>query len=315
MSHRASLENPSYYRSNAPAFDLSDPIYNRHKTLSYHHENDTAIGQFNRLIVTQRKDFGVILDGRNLGNLLLPNRYVPEDTQLGDEVDVFIYADSEDQLIATTQSPKALVGQVAFLETVSVDYYGAFMDWGLMKDLLVPFNEQICEMSVGRRYLVYVYIEPDTHRIAGSAKINQFLDLTPANYEENEAVDLIIYEESELGYKAIINHQHIGLLYRNEVFRELTRGQTVKGYIKKQREDGKVDLSLRKPGYQGTDALAAKILKRIEKADGFLPITDKSAPEIIYDTFGVSKKRYKMAVGSLYKQRLVILEKEGIRRA
>jgi predicted RNA-binding protein (virulence factor B family) len=271
------------------------------------------IGKINQLEVLKELDFGIYLDGGELGEILMPKRYVPEGTMLGDYLEAFIYLDSEDRLIATTEKPLAQVEEFALLEVVSVAQVGAFLNWGLPKDLFVPFREQRKPMEVGEKHLVYVYLDTDTKRIAASSKIESYLDNIPVDYDENEEVDLIIINETDLGYNAIIDNSHIGVLYRNEVFQKLNPGDRVQGYIKKIRTDGKIDLRLDKIGYEKIGGLADLIISKLNQSNGFLPFTDKSSPDEIYRAFKVSKKNFKAAVGALYKQRLITLEENGIR--
>lgn len=271
------------------------------------------IGKTNQLEVLKELDFGIYLDGGELGEILMPKRYVPEGTMLGDYIEAFIYLDSEDRLIATTEKPLAQVEEFALLEVVSVAPVGAFLNWGLPKDLFVPFREQRKPMEVGEKYLVYVYLDTNTKRIAASSKIESYLDNIPVDYDENEEVDLIIINQTDLGYNAIVDNCHIGILYKNEVFQELNAGDRVQGYIKKIRPDGKIDLRLDKVGYEKIGGLADLIISKLNQSNGFLPFTDKSSPEEIYRTFKVSKKNFKAAIGALYKQRLIALEQNGIR--
>jgi hypothetical protein len=271
------------------------------------------IGKINHLEVLKELDFGIYLDGGDLGEILMPNRYVPEGTMPGDFIEAFIYLDSEDRLIATTEKPLAMVEKFALLEVVSVTPVGAFLNWGLPKDLFVPFREQRKPMEVGKKYLVYVYLDADTKRVAASSKIEQFLDNIPVDYDENEEVDLIIVNETDLGYNAIIDYSHLGVLYKNEVFQELNPGDKVQGFIKKIRTDGKIDLRLDKIGYEKITSFVDRIIVELQKNKGFLPLTDKSSPEEIYKTFKISKKNFKAAIGALYKKRFIALEEDGIR--
>ncbi len=272
------------------------------------------IGKYNVLKVVKDLDFGLYLDGGDeLGEILIPRRYVPVNCTVDSELEVFIYLDSEDRLIATTEMPDATVGQFAFLEAVSVSQVGAFMDWGLPKDLLVPFREQKMDIEKGKGYVVYIYLDDESRRIAGSTKIEKFLDNLPPQYSEGQEVDLMVFHQSELGYKAIVNSAHTGILYTNEVFRNLKKGDTMKGYIKKVREDDKIDLVLEKPGYSKVDGIAQSLLDRLKKANGFIDITDKSPSDEIARRLGISKKNFKKAVGSLYKQKIIVIETGGIR--
>ena len=272
------------------------------------------IGKYNVLKVVKDLDFGLYLDGgEELGEILIPRRYVPVNCTGDSELEVFIYLDSEDRLIATTEMPDATVGQFAFLEAVSVSQVGAFMNWGLPKDLLVPFREQKMDIEKGKGYVVYVYLDDESRRIAGSTKIEKFLDNLPPQYSEGQEVDLMVFHQSELGYKAIVNGMHTGILYTNEVYRNLKKGEKLKGYIKKVREDDKIDLVLEKPGYGKVDGIAQSLLDRLKKANGFIDITDKSPSDEIARRLGISKKNFKKAVGSLYKQKIIAIETGGIR--
>lgn len=271
------------------------------------------IGKYNRLKVLRKLEFGYYLDGQELGEILLPLRYAPADLKIGSQLEVFIYFDSEDRIIATTEHPIAKVGEFAYLNVVSVNNIGAFLYWGLPKDLLVPFREQKVTMVEGKSYLVFIYIDAMTDRIAASAKIDQFLNHEPINYLPGDEVDLIIAGISEIGYKAIINNRHLGILYKNEVFTDLRIGQETKGYIYKIRPDDKIDLRLFKEGYEKVDEYVRLILEKLESEDGFLPLTDKSSAEEINFELGISKKSFKQAVGALYKKHMLELLPEGIR--
>lgn len=271
------------------------------------------IGKTNNLRVVKEVDFGVYLDGEEQGEILLPQRYVPDNYDDTGFIDVFIYLDSEDRIIATTEIPYAMVGEFAFLKVAAVNKYGAFLDWGLPKDLLVPFREQKQDMEEGRSYIVYIYLDEESQRIAASAKVDKFLDLTPIEFVEGEEVDLMIYNETDIGFKAIINGAHWGILYKNEVFQPLKTGDIIKGFIKKIRDDNKIDLSLQKTGFEFLDDVAERILAKLKDQDGFIPVSDKSSPETISEYFGISKKSFKKSVGSLYKKRLIAIEDEGIK--
>jgi len=273
----------------------------------------TEIGKINHLYVVKEVDFGIYLDGGDLGEILMPKRYVPEGTMPGDHLDAFIYLDSEDRLVATTEKPFAMVEEFALLEVVSVTPVGAFLNWGLPKDLFVPFREQRQPMEEGKKYLVYIYVDTNTKRIAASSKIEQYLDNIPVDYDLDEEVDLIIVNETDLGYNAIIDNSHFGILYKNEVFQPLNPGDRVQGYIKKIRTDSKIDLRLEKIGYEKISSFVDRIIAELQKNKGFLPLTDKSSPEEIYQTFKISKKNFKAAIGALYKKRFIALEENGIR--
>ncbi len=271
------------------------------------------IGEYNSLRVKKEVPFGVYLDGGDQGEILMPTRYVPAGCKVDDTVEVFVYLDSEDRIIATTEKPYAIVGEFAYLKVVSVARMGAFLDWGLPKDLFVPFREQKQEMEVDKSYLVFIYFDFDSKRLAASAKIEKFLDNTIPDYTIGQEVDLIIINESDLGFNAIINGNHTGVIYKNEVFQPLAKGDRLKGYIKKVREDEKIDLILQKPGYEKVDAISQSILDVLKKNNGYLAVTDKSDPDEIYGLFQISKKTFKKAIGSLYRDRLISIEEEGIR--
>ena len=271
------------------------------------------VGKYNTLRIVKELSFGVYLDGGDGKEILLPMRYVPKGAKVGDEVEVFIYHDNEGRLIATTARPLATVGEFKFMEVKSVNSTGAFLEWGIMKDLLVPFKEQKMPMREGRWYLVYVRIDHVTGRIVASARIDKYLDNVVPEYEPNQEVRLLVADETEIGYKVIINNLHRGLLYYNEVFRRLERGEEIKGYIKGVREDEKIDVSLTPLGYRKIEGLAGIILESLKSQGGFLAVHDKSDPDVIRSLFQCSKKSFKQAVGSLYKQHLITLEDGGIR--
>lgn len=271
------------------------------------------IGNYNTLRVVKLVSFGVYLDGGEGKEILLPTRYVPKGVKVDDEIQVFIYHDNEGRLIATTLCPKAVVGEFAFMRVKSVNDTGAFLDWGLMKDLLVPFKEQKMTMREGKWYLVYVHLDHLTGRIVASARIEKFLGNVPPVYQLNQEVDLLVADDTEIGYKVIVDNLHWGMIYHNQVFQRLERGEHLKGYVKEVREDDKLDISLQPLGYQKIDGISQRILNALQMKEGFLPVHDKSDPEEIYSLFRCSKKAFKQAIGSLYKQRLITIEKEGIR--
>ncbi|HCG5067887.1 S1 RNA-binding domain-containing protein [Vibrio parahaemolyticus] len=274
------------------------------------------IGQINSLEVIKKADFGVFLDGDDYGSVLLPNKHVPEGTELGDHIEVFLYFDSESQLAATIDKPIAQVGEWGLMKIEGINQTGAFVNWGIKeKDLLIPFSEQRDRFTAGQNILVYVYTDKASGRIVGTTKFNKWLDKTPANYEVNEEVDLIIAERSQLGYKAIVNGKHWGMIFPSDVFGKLFIGKKLKGYVKQVREDGKIDLSLQKVGVAKMDDLSSKIIDLLEKKGGFLPLNDKSSPEAIFDAFRTSKGTYKKTIGGLYKQGKIVIEKDGIRLA
>ena len=271
------------------------------------------IGKYNTLKIIKDLDFGVYLDGGDGMEILLPARYVTKNVKPGDEVEVFIYHDNEGRLIATTANPLAQAGEFQFMEVKSVNNTGAFLEWGLMKDLLVPFKEQKMPMREGKWYLVYVHVDHVTGRIVASARIDKYLDNVIPNYSFNQEVDLLVAEDTEIGYKVIINNTHWGLVYHNEVFQRLEKGEHLKGYIKEVRKDEKIDVSLTPLGYQKVEGIAKTILDSLKAQGGYAAVHDKSEPELIYSLFRCSKKAFKQAIGALYKQKIINIEPEGIR--
>lgn len=271
------------------------------------------IGRFNRLTVNKIVAHGVYLDAAWMGTVLLPKSQVPEDCEVGDSIGVFIYLDSEDRFIATTAKPLAQVGEVACLKVVQVNRVGAFLDWGLPKDLLVPFNQQQPAMEVGRSYLVYVHVDEEGNRILGSALLNKFIEKEPQGYKVGQQVALAVSEKTDLGYACVMDNKYWGLLFYSDVVKPLRIGQSIKGYVKRLREDGKVDLSLQAPGFAKVDDLTKRVLRALNDNDGYIPLSDKSPPEAIAEAFGVSKKSYKMTIGNMYKNKLIKIESKGIR--
>jgi predicted RNA-binding protein (virulence factor B family) len=271
------------------------------------------LGRSYTLDVVKAVDFGFYLDAGDLGEVLLPKKYAPTGLSVGDSLKVFLYLDANGLPVATTQSPKAQVGQFAYLKVVDSTDVGAFLDWGLDKDLLVPFAEQHRPMVEGKSYLVYIYIDDTDGRIVASSKVDKFLDDDrPHRFKPRQAVDLIIANSTDLGFKAIINHSHWGVLYKDEVFQRLSFGQSIQGFIQRIRPDGRIDLTL--TGGQVTrDKNAETILTYLKNQNGFAPVHDKSSPKVIEDLFGMSKGAFKKAIGGLYKQRLIVIEKDGIR--
>lgn len=271
------------------------------------------IGQINKLEVTKIVDFGVFLDGDDYGSILLPSRFVPEGTEVGEALDVFIYLDSENEVVASTETPKAQVGQFGLMNVIGTNSIGAFVDWGIAKkDLLVPFSEQRGRLNEGQSILVYVYIDKASSRIVGTTRFNKWLDKTPANYEKGQQVDIIIAERTDLGYKAVVNGEHWGLIFHSDVFGKLFIGKQLKAFISDMREDGKISLSLQRPGVARMDDLSEKVLATLEKKDGFLPLSDKSSPEDIFAEFRTSKGTFKKTIGGLYKAGKITITKEGI---
>jgi Uncharacterized protein conserved in bacteria len=271
------------------------------------------IGKYNKLKIVKDLDFGVYLDGGNDLEILLPARYVPKNVKPGDELEVFIYHDNEGRLIATTARPHAIVGEFKYMEVKAVNEMGAFLDWGLMKDLMVPFKEQKMAMQEGRWYLVHIRLDHVTERIMASARIDKFIGNIPPAYKQNEEVDILITDETEIGYKVIINNSHWGLIYHSEVFQRLDMGEERKAYIKEVREDEKIDVSLTPLGYEKIGGIAGIILNSLEAQGGFIAVHDKSEPDIIYSLFRCSKKSFKQAIGTLYKQKRIAIEENGIR--
>ena len=270
------------------------------------------IGKINTLNVVKKQGANIYLAKGMSANILLADKKLPENSQIGDTLDVFVYVDSEGHLAASTKIPLAQVDDIAWLKVVSLNYVGAFLDWGLPKDLLVPFSEQHHEMEVGKSYLVKLFLD-DKNRIAATTKIDRFIEDESINFELGQKVLLIIADKTELGVKAIVNHTHWGMLYQNELFKPVRKGQKTYGYIKQIREDGKIDLILQEPGYGKVISLTDKILIKLNKNNGVLMLSDKSPPDAIYAAFGVSKKVFKQAIGALYKKQLISIDKNGIK--
>lgn len=278
------------------------------------------LGRYNTLKVTDIAPHGVYLDDDDQDPILLPTKQVPEGTKIGDELTVFIYLDSEDRWIATLQKPKVQVGQVAYLTVVDVNQIGAFLDWGMVKDLLVPYAEQKQKLEVGQSYLVYVTLD-NTGRLIGSTRLNRFLkdDINSpwgennAPFEQGDRVSLIISHRTELGYKAVINHEFWGVLHNDDIRKAIRPGHKLDGYIKRIRDDKRIDLSLEPLGYEKTQSLRKRILKKLHDSNGSLPLNDYSPADLIELHFGVSKRAFKMAIGSLFKDRHIVIEENGIR--
>ena len=271
------------------------------------------VGEYNLLKVLRAVDFVLYLDDGKDG-ILLPKRFVPEGAKEGDELKVFVYHDSEDRLIATTQHPKGILGDIVKLRAVSVTPQGAFLDWGLMKDLFVPKSGQQTNMIPNGEYLVKIVLDEQTGRIAATEKIEQFLSNDPLTVKELEVVNLTVYRRTDIGYVVIINNKHTGVLHHNEIYRNITAGDTFQGFIKKiYPADNKIDVAAGKPGYKRVEDEGEKIIRLLKENDGYLPYYDKSDPEEIYSFFAMSKKTFKMTLGNLYRQKLITLEKTGIR--
>ncbi|GAA4454342.1 S1-like domain-containing RNA-binding protein [Novipirellula rosea] len=270
------------------------------------------IGSTYDLEVVKQTEFGVYLDADNLGEILLPTKHTPDNLSVGDTVEVFLYLNSEDRPIATTQTPKAEVGEFAYLKVKEYTQFGAFLDWGLDKDVLVPFAEQHRPMTVGHSYIVFLYLD-NQDRITATSKIDKVVQEDDQHdFYPQQKVDLIIANSTELGFKAIVDQSHWGLLYKDEVDQRLSFGQSIEGYIKYIREDGKIDLSL-KSGQQIRDNYSQVILDYLRDHNGYAAVHDKSPPAQIADLFGISKGQFKKAIGGLYKQKVITIEKDGIR--
>ncbi|MCD8319104.1 MAG: S1-like domain-containing RNA-binding protein [Paraprevotella sp.] len=271
------------------------------------------LGKTNRLTVVKAVDFGMYLDGGYAGEILLPLRYVPEGCRVGDELDVFLYLDSEERLVATTLKPLAEVGDFACLQVAWVNQFGAFLDWGLMKDLFVPFREQKMKMQKGNRYIVHVHIDEDSYRIVASAKVEHYLSDETPSYHAGDEVQILVWQKTDLGFKVIVDNRFPGLIYGNEIFRSLSMGERLTAYVKQIRPDGKIDITLQKPGQDGVTDFSAVLLAHLRRHCGKTTLGDKSPAEEIYAVFGVSKKVFKKAVGDLYKKRLIEIADDGIR--
>lgn len=244
--------------------------------------------------------------------VLLPNQYITDEMQVGDTIKVFVYLDSEDRPVATTQTPRIVRNEFAYLIVKDVSEYGAFMDWGLIKDLFVPFREQSKPMEIGEGYVVFLYLDQKSSRLLASSKIDKFLESERLTVAEGDEVDLLVWQKTDLGYNVVVNQYHKGLLYANEVFRELNIGDSLKGYVKKIREENKLDISLQKTGYEVVEPSAQEILDELKKENGFLPLSDSSSPEDIYKRLKISKKVFKKAIGGLYKQGIIKIADDGI---
>jgi hypothetical protein len=262
--------------------------------------------------VIKNVEFGIYLDGDDLGEILMPNRYVPLNCKLNDILEVFLYFDSEDRIIATTEIPLAQVGEFAFLEVIATGKYGAFLDWGLPKDLLVPFKQQNQTMEVGKKYLVFVYLDKQTNRIAASTHLDTYILDFENDFNQNDEVEIIIVGKTDLGYKAIIENSYWGVIYENELFKPVQIGQKMFAYIKKIRQDYKIDLSLYKSGYERIEDNSTILLRILNENNGFLPFSDRTSPELIHETFGFSKRTFKQTIGLLFRERKIRIEDDGI---
>lgn len=271
------------------------------------------IGYNNKMQILRECPNGLMLNGEDLGEILMPKRYVTPDMKVGSEVDAFVYTDSEDRLVAITDMPIAHVGQFAWLECVQTSKVGAFLDWGLEKDLLLPFSEQKDKPSVGRKYFVYIYLDQNTNRIVCSQRLNKFLDPRDPEYYHGERVEIFIHQRTELGYKVIVDNAHWGMIYNSEMFRQVHSGEYTYGYVNKIRDDNRIDVMLEKSSAKLVDSTEEIIYKKLQENNGFLPYSDKSSPDDLMRVFGISKKVFKKAIGGLYRQHLIVIEDNGIR--
>jgi predicted RNA-binding protein (virulence factor B family) len=269
------------------------------------------IGNYNLLKIDRLVEIGAYLDDGDKG-ILLPKRWVPEDAKRGDIINVFVYHDNEDRMIATTMQPFAVVGDIALLEAVTINSYGAFLKWGVMKDVFIAKSQQLSDMVVGGKYLVKLYIDERSNRVAATERIDSNFSNDVLTVKELDEVDLMVYRKSDLGYVMIMNNQHIGLLHNSEVFKKINIGDKLKGFVKKIYETNKIDVILGKPGYQRVEDEVDKVLRLLQENKGFLPFNDKSEPSAIYNFFGMSKKTFKMTTGNLFKQQKIIFTPKGI---
>lgn len=270
------------------------------------------IGKTNNLKVVKKVDFGLYLDGGESGEILLPKRYVDESMEVGDELDVFIYCDSEDRLVATTEKPLIEVGEFGLLKAVEVNRVGAFMEWGLQKDLLVPFREQSQEIRVGGSYVVYAFLDNATKRIVGSTKLNKFVGNRIPRYSEGDTVDILAVHKTDLGYKVIVDNLFWGMIYNNDLFDPLSPGDRIPAYVKTVREDGKIDVTLREHGGERVFQLANRIMGYLRDAGGEMALSDSSSPDEIKAVFQCSKKDFKKALGYLYKKGKILIADGGV---
>lgn len=271
------------------------------------------LGDYNELKVVKSVDFGIYLDGGDEGEILMPSRYVPKGIRPGDIIECFLYLDQDERLVATTEEPLARVGEFACLEVAWVNEYGAFLDWGLMKDLFCPFREQKMRMVKGNKYVVYVHIDEESYRIMASAKVEHFLSKERPVYKHGEEVDLLVWQKTELGFKVIIDNKFAGLVYEDQVFRHLQTGDRLKGYIANIRPDGKIDVTVQPTGRRQTLDFSEQLLTYLQEHGGKCDLGDKSDAEDIKLRFQVSKKVYKRAIGDLYKRHLITISDEGIK--
>lgn len=270
------------------------------------------LGDYNHLKVVKKVDFGMYLDGGVEGEILLPKRYVPEECKVGDELDVFIYLDQDERPVATTLTPLAKAGDFAYLQVAWINEYGAFLDWGLMKDLFCPFREQKKRMERGQGYIVYVGVDEDSYRMMASAKVEHYLSYDMPPYSHGDEVELLVWQKTELGFKVIVDNRFAGLVYEDQVFRPLTTGDRMKGFVDRVRSDGKIDVTLQPTGRRNTEEFSEVLLQYLKDNNGHCDLGDKSPAELIADRFKVSKKTFKKAVGDLYKRRLINISDNGL---
>lgn len=270
-------------------------------------------GQWNRLTVVKAVDFGLYLDGGEAGEILLPKRFAPEDAKAGEELEVFIYHDSDNRLIATTQTPAGVVGDVVYLKVVDMTDQGAFMDWGLMKDIFVPLSQQVSRMMVNGRYVVGIYLDEQTGRVAATEKFERWFDNEANDLKELQPVNLMVWRSTDIGYVVVIDNKYTGVIHFNEMYRDLDPGDKLKGFIKAVREGGKIDVSPGEAGYARVEDATQKVLRLLSEHNGYLPYHDKSDPDEIHDFFGMSKKTFKMTTGGLFKAKKIEFTKTGIR--
>ena len=275
--------------------------------------NKIKLGDYNNLEIVKEVDFGLYLDGGEMGEILLPKRYQPASYKIGDVLEVFIYLDNEERLVATTEKPFCKVGEFAYLEVAWVNQHGAFLKWGLIKDLFCPFHEQKKKMKIGESYIVYVYIDEESYRIVASAKVEKFFDEDIPYMERGHEVDVLVWQKTELGFKVIVNNAYPALAYEDQIFQRIHTGDKMKGYINTVREDGKIDVSLHPIGRKQTLDFSETLLTYLREHDGYCDLGDKSDAEDIKYRFQVSKKTYKKAIGDLYKKRLITIAEDGIR--
>lgn len=270
------------------------------------------LGKINTMKVSRKVDFGLYLDGGSTGEILLPARYVPKGTKIGDELQVFLYLDQDERPIATTETPLAMVGDFAHLRVAWVNEHGAFLDWGLMKDVFCPFREQKMRMEKDHSYIVHIHVDEESYRIVASAKVDRYLSDERPPYNPNDKVSILVWQKTDLGFKVIVDNKYQGLIYDNQIFRDIHTGDRLKAYVKNVRADNKIDVMLQKAGREQTLDFSERLHEYLFRHDGYCPFTDKSPAEDIYNEFHVSKKVFKRAVGDLYRQHLINLAPDGI---